>query len=468
MGAARSALAEGDGSVWVANSGDGTLTRIDERTSRPSAPVAVGGSPQALVVADGKVWVSVQPPTAAKPSGGTLVVSVPRDITSMFDPAVADAIEDGPIESAICSTLLTYADEPGPAGLRLVPDAARAAPTVSDGGRSYTFVIRPGLRFSPPSNELVTAETFRHTIERSLSPRKSMGLGGSGPGQQELTDVVGVAAYMAGKAQHIAGISARGNRLTIRLTHPAPDLPARLARSPFCAVPSNMPLRPVSGPFPSAGPYYIAAATPGRSLVLLRNPNYHGDRPRRPRRIDVVIGPQHPDRGRRGVTYRLRNRRRPRRPETPASNVSTAPAARPRVAASSSTSSTPQLEVDMVRLNTSRPLFASARMRRAVNYAVDRQALAANGGSFYAHATVAQMYLPPGVPGFRDEHIYPLRPDLPTARRLAGPGRHTAMLYCICGAAAREQPRSSRTTSPRSASTSRCSASRATSTGSAC
>ena len=69
-------------------------------------------------------------------------------------------------------------------------------------------MIRSGLRFSPPSNELVTAETFKHTIERSLSPRKSMGLAGSGPGQQELPDVVGAAAYMSGEAPHIAGISA--------------------------------------------------------------------------------------------------------------------------------------------------------------------------------------------------------------------------------------------------------------------
>ena len=68
------------------------------------------------------------------------------------------------------------------------------------------------------------------------------------------------------------------------MTQPAPDLPKRLASSPFCAVPSNMPLKPENS-FPSAGPYYIKAATPGRSLVLLRNPNYHGDRPRRPRRI---------------------------------------------------------------------------------------------------------------------------------------------------------------------------------------
>jgi SARP family transcriptional regulator, regulator of embCAB operon len=431
VGSAPSAIAQGDGSIWVANAGDGTLTRIDERTSGPTARVAVGGSPQALVVAEGKVWVSVQPPPAAEPTGGTLVVSVPRDIT-VFDPAFAQAIDDDSIVSAICSTLLTYPDEPGLAGLQLVPDAARAAPTVSDGGRSYTFVIRPGLRFSPPSNELVTAETFKHTIERSLSPRKSMGLGGSGPGQQELPDVVGAAAYMAGKAEHIAGISARGDRLTIRVTHPAPDLPKRLATSPFCAVPSNMPLRYVSSPFPSAGPYYIAAAIPRRSLVLLRNPNYHGDRPRRPQRIDVVIGPQHPIEAVEGsrLDYAIDGVPADRSAGLERLYGTGSPAAR---RGEQQYFVVPRSQVDMIRLNTSRPLFANTRMRHAANYAVDRQALAANGGSFYAHATVAQMYLPPGVPGFRDEHTYPLRPDVAAARRLAGPGRHTAVLYCYLG-----------------------------------
>ena len=125
-----------------------------------------------------------------------------------------------------------------------MPDAARAAPTVSDGGRTYTFVIRPGLRFSPPSNQLVTAETFKHTIERSLSPRKSMGLGGSGPGQHDLSDVVGAAAYIAGKAQHIAGIKAHGDRLTIRLTDPPPT--CRRVSPRHRSVPSRPTCR--SGP----------------------------------------------------------------------------------------------------------------------------------------------------------------------------------------------------------------------------
>ena len=435
VGAAPDAIAEGDGSIWVANGGDGTLTRIDERTNRPTAHVTVGGSPQALVVADGKVWVSVQPPPPAQPSGGTLVVSVPAGIT-WFDPAMADAIDDSQVEYAICSTLLNNPDEAGPGGLAVVPDAASAMPTVSDGGRVYRFLIRRGMRFSPPSNELVTAETFKSSIERTLSPAKSMG-NIAGPGEQELNDVVGEAAYLAGKARHISGITAHGYRLTIRLTHPTPDFPELISHSAFCALPTDMPLKPQLGAFPTSGPYYIAAATPGRSLTLLRNPNYHGDRPRRPRRIDVVIGPQHPiesvEDGK--LDYAI-DAVSPAEDRVLARRYGAgSPAAR---SGRQQYFVTPKFELDDVDLNNSRPLFASARMRRAVNYALDRRALAARGGAFYASASVTQMYLPPGVPGFRDEHIYPLTPDVAEARRLAGPGHRTAVIWCpILGGAPR-------------------------------
>ena len=70
-------------------------------------------------------------------------------------------------------------------------------------------------------------------------------------------------------------------------------------------------------------------------------------------------------------------------------------------------------------------------MRRAASYAVDRSALAATGGSFTTAAAPAQMDIPPGIPGYRDAHVYPLVPDLASARRLAGSGHHDAELYCV-------------------------------------
>ena len=61
-------------------------------------------------------------------------------------------------------------------------------PAVSDGGRTYTFVVRPGFRFAPPSNEPVTARTFVGTIERSADPRIGA------PAAGVLADVVGMHA----------------------------------------------------------------------------------------------------------------------------------------------------------------------------------------------------------------------------------------------------------------------------------
>ena len=169
VGSTPTAIATDGDSVWVASGGDGTLVRIDERSNKVTAKVEIGGSPQALAVGGGKVWASVQTPAPAQPSGGTAVVGVPSYVTSL-DPAVRFDV-GSQVVYATCASLLNYPDEPGAGGLRLVPDAARALPTVSKDGRSYTFTIRPGMRFSPPSNQPVTAQTFKHTIERSADPR---------------------------------------------------------------------------------------------------------------------------------------------------------------------------------------------------------------------------------------------------------------------------------------------------------
>jgi YVTN family beta-propeller protein len=51
-------VAVGEGSVWVANSGDGTVSRIDPVTNTITATIAVGHGPQAIAVGEGSVWVA--------------------------------------------------------------------------------------------------------------------------------------------------------------------------------------------------------------------------------------------------------------------------------------------------------------------------------------------------------------------------------------------------------------------------
>ena len=73
-------------------------------------------------------------------------------------------------------------------------------------------------------------------------------------------------------------------------------------------------------------------------------------------------------------------------------------------------------------MNTERPLFQHPdriNLRKAVNFAIDRPAIIAQRG--YAAGPASDQLIPPGVPGFVDEDIYPLDgPDIVQARLLAG------------------------------------------------
>jgi len=427
VGGGPAGVAVGAGSVWVANSRDGTVTRIDPAAGKAVKTIEVGGSPQAIAFADGQVWATVQPRTiggleAASP-GGTARVSSENDVDFM-DPALAFGPTSWQLLYATCAKLLNYPDKQPPAGSQLEPEVARSLPKRSADGKTYTFSIRTGFRFSPPSNEPVTAQTFRYAIERSLSPKLK------GPGQGFLRDVVGAQAYMSGKAPHVAGVIARGNTLTIRLVAPAPDLITRIALPFFCAVPLDTPIDPKGVRIvPSAGPYSVRSYVPGQGIVLERNPSYTGSRPHHLERIELTVGVS---------THKTLAQIEAGDADYAAGDVP-APDA-PRLAARYGRESSaarkgeqqyfvnPVLGVNFLVLNTQRPLFRDARRRRGVNYAIDRRALAGInviGGP----GRPTDQYLPPGIPGFRDVHIYPFTPDVVRAKRLLAGGGRTAVLY---------------------------------------
>jgi peptide/nickel transport system substrate-binding protein len=435
VGPSPSGIAFGAASVWVANSGDGTVTRINPNTDRVQATIAVGGSPQALTIADGRVWVTVDAqsiaPDRGRSGGGTLRMVSSTDVGSM-DPALAG---DEELLYATCAQLVNYPDKPGPAGSQLIPEVAQSLPTRSGDGRTYMFKIRPGFRFSPPSDQPVTAQTFKDTIERTLNPRMDS------YSAQYLADVVGARAYMAGKASHIAGVTANGDTLTIRLLAPEPDFLSRIAQPAFCVVPSNTPIKGTRGVIPSAGPYYVASYTPGQGVVLARNPNYHGRRPHHFARIQLAVG--------------IPARRAFAAIEAGsadytdlASYSSTTIAARAaRLAARYGPGSpaaargrqqyfvNPGLQLDYFDLNTHRTLFSDVRVRQAVNYAIDRRKLARLGDSFQAvPERPTDHYLPPGMPGYRDAHVYPTTPNVAKARELIrqahAAGRTAVLITC--------------------------------------
>jgi ABC-type oligopeptide transport system substrate-binding subunit len=190
------------------------------------------------------------------------------------------------VEQATCAGLLRYVGSAADAALE--PEVAAAMPRVSSDGLTYTFEVRPGFRFSEPSGEEVTAETFRYSIERALSPRLEEG--GFAPAPLFVDDIEGEQAFRDGEAEHISGLTADGNELSITLAAPSPDFLWRLTLPFFCPVPLDTPLARGAAKqrlstdagfveqVPSAGPYYVADHINGEYIILRRNPNYAGER----------------------------------------------------------------------------------------------------------------------------------------------------------------------------------------------
>jgi ABC-type transport system substrate-binding protein/predicted Ser/Thr protein kinase/streptogramin lyase len=421
----------GSGHLWVANTTPKTLSLLDDISGKRQQ-LRSEARPITATYHAGLVWTAAATAPSPLPpiSGEELRIATPTDTAVDPDPMGGKSTVRQ-LMYATCANLLYYPDSAGPEGTELRPEIAAAMPTVSHDGRTYTFRIRAGYRFSPPSGEAVTAETFRHTLERSLSPKNMYSAG-----PQLVSDIEGVAAYRVGKASHISGVRAQGAKLAITLVRPTGDFLTRLSMFAFCPVPLSIPVhRPgfTVAPIPSAGPYYISSIQ-GDRTVLERNPYYAGQRPRHAERIVYTNDIPTPkaialaDAGALGLLPQdfdnttplfgpgalLDQRKGPGSAAAQKGKQQYYPYAAPLL--------------DLIVFNTARPLFRDVRMRRAVNYALDRRALAAAFADAPSDAIV-----PPAVPGFRSGHLYPVAaPDLATARQLAGRRKRHAVI-AICG-----------------------------------
>jgi peptide/nickel transport system substrate-binding protein len=333
--------------------------------------------------------------------------------TDYTDPALGYYQISWQFEYATCLKLLNYPDMAGSAGLVLHPEAATAMPVVSNSGKTYTFTVRSGFKFSPPSTETVTAETFRHVIERDLNSKTQSA------STSFMGDIQGAKAYMKGKAKHISGIKVTGNKLAITLDKIAPDFLSRIAMPFFCAVPKSTPINPKGErAVPSAGPYYIASYTPKRRIVLKKNPNYHGSRPRNVGEIDYTVGV---DQDQSVLEIKQGKADYVADGVAPGQIASLLSQYGPGTPAAKQGKQqyfvNPMLGFQYLALNTTRPNFRNVKVRKAIAYAIDRPALIRQGGP--RTGIPADQYLPPRMPGYKDVHIYPLNgPDVNTAKRL--------------------------------------------------
>jgi peptide/nickel transport system substrate-binding protein len=368
--------------------------------------VALGGALQLL----GGERAALGSTAHAAQEGGIFRVSLHAAAgIDYMDPALASSPPGWALLDTTCARLMSYPDQAAPAGFRLQPEVAAEFPAVSRDGRTYTFKLRSGFRFSDGTP--LRASAFARAINRVLAPAMNS------PGLQYARDIVGAGRVVAGKAAVASGVVARGNTLVVRLTRATPDFPHRTASTFFCAVPPTLPVDPEgAGAFPAAGPYYVAEYRRGERVVIRRNPHYGGRRPHHVEGFDVDLRAassqevlQRVDRGDADWGYTL-------------SGIYFDPALRLVEKYGLNRSQLflrPGLTMRMLAFNLSRPLFRNnPDLRRAVNFALNRRALVAAGGSLVSRPS--DQYLPTILPGFKDADVYPLeRPDLQRARALA-------------------------------------------------
>jgi peptide/nickel transport system substrate-binding protein len=324
------------------------------------------------------------------------------------------------VPNATCAFLVRFPDKWPPAGYRLQPEVATGSPGITNGGRTYTFRIRPGFRFS--SGEGIDAASYARSFARILSPQMR-----TYQARFFAPEIVGGAEFASGKARTLRGVVARGNTLVIRLTKPYGDFLAQTAA--LCPVPKNLPLDPegVRAPLPGSGPYYVARFVPGRTAVLERNRFYRGARPHRVSRIAFTITAD------RNALSDMAEREE--LDWVTDYGTSTDELVKKYGINKGRFLIKPGLSIDMLILNTEAPLFKhNAQLRRAVNFAIDRQALASAFGR--NENTPTAQFIPPSFPGYRALSVYPrLHPNLKKAKALARGNTRSgkAVLYTCAG-----------------------------------
>ena len=412
VGDGPSAIAAAGDGIWVADQFDATLQRIDPRTGRVDRIVPVGSSPQGMVVAPSGMWVAARPFAAAAHRGGTLV-EVTSSLPSL-DPVHEISVAT-PALAGVYDGLLGFRRAGGAQGQTLVPDLAVRLVRPTDGGTTYTFTLRRGIRYS--NGALVQASDFRRGLQREIS---------FGDDPDYYQSILGAPACNPRRCDLSAGIivdDAAGT-VTFHLDRADPDLPYKLALQWAAPAPPGAADHLMDrAPFlPGTGPYMVSQYQPDSSLTLVRNPNFRQwsyaaqpagypdviriDQIADPRAQEAAVAAGRADLV--GVTderYDPLALRYPTRVHTGL-----------------------KLGTMYLFLNTRQPPFNNLEARQAINYAIDRgRLIQLLHLSFPDQATPTCQILPAGFPSHRPYCPYTTDagdgvwhgPDMAKATRLA-------------------------------------------------
>ncbi len=322
--------------------------------------------------------------------GGTMrLLSVAAGGT--LDPQINYTLQYWQLYQSMYDGLVTFKHAKGSEGFTIVPDLAEEMPKAEDGGKTYVFKLRKGIKFS--NGQELTVKDVVASFQRIFKI--------SGPTSGTFYNlIVGADACLktAATCTLDGGVVAdeAANTVTFHLTKPDAEFFDKLAVPHAVILPASTEAKDQgNAPIPGTGAYMAASYDPNKQLKLVRNPNFvEWSKDAQPDgypdeihydfglteeaeitaiqngQADWTLDPPPTDRlGELGSKYKDRV----------FINTLTA--------------------MYYLPMNTNIPPFNNVKARQAVNYAIDRNAVVKLFGGTKLAAPACQI-LPPGFPGY--------------------------------------------------------------------
>ena len=230
---------------------------------------------------------------AAAQRGGVLRTAISDfGFTNGFDPTGEYVAVAFTLYGALTRTLMATKHVAGAEGNEIFPDLAAGAPQISEDGLTYTFKLKPNIKWAPPLDRNVTSKDVAYAFQRiNAAPLVA----------QYGYYYFGVIKGMDGKAKSaeetISGIQTPDDQtIVFNLEKPTGDFLQRLGMAATAPIPQEVAkCFKKAGDYGryviSSGPYMIQGSDkldisscdtmkpisgfdPSRRITLVRNPNY--------------------------------------------------------------------------------------------------------------------------------------------------------------------------------------------------
>jgi len=360
---------------------------------------------------------SSAPPSsaAAGHKGGTFTI-LANSSFGVADPAQNYTLEEWQLLINTHDGLTQFKRVGGVEGTKIVPDLATELPTPTDGGKTYVFHIRSGIKFS--NGQTLKPSDFVRTFTRQFTV----------PGPTSFySGIVGADKCKPKKCDLSKGVVADDSAmtLTIHLTAPDTEFFDKLALPFAYAVPGNTSLKLTGNNVPpGTGPYMWKSYDPNKELVLVRNPYFKmWSKDAQPEGYpDQII-----EKYGLPISEEVTQVENGQADEVFDGDVIPSD----RLNELNSPKFQSQVHVNpltadwYMALNTKTPPFNNLKARQAINFAADRNAYVKIGGGTSLAVPTCQI-LPPNFPGYKpycpytagSDHTKWTAPDIAKAKQL--------------------------------------------------